>query len=161
MSSPRSCQSEETRLLSLREALPSTVNEAMGVTSLKEQLDDATAHLETMKSVSRDPRECTGLRCGGSGSLPSGRRSAKRRNHGANSSHGPSLHHGAPADSPRHRNAAGARSRADVPAIREFRGQIVDVPMLADTTGSTGDTLAAVRIEPVGRLVNDPGWFPG
>jgi hypothetical protein len=24
--------------------------------------------------------------------------------------------------------------------------------MLADTTGSTGDTLAAVRIEPVGRL---------
>ena len=30
--------------------------------------------------------------------------------------------------------------------------QIVDVPMLADTTGSSGDTLAAVRIEPVGRL---------
>ena len=38
------------------------------------------------------------------------------------------------------------------PGEQEFHGQIVDVPMLADLTGQSGDTLAAVRIEPVGRL---------
>jgi hypothetical protein len=47
---------------------------------------------------------------------------------------------------------AGQEVELMFPGNQEFRGQIVDVPMLADTTGSSGDTLAAVRIEPVGRL---------
>ena len=38
------------------------------------------------------------------------------------------------------------------PGNEEFTGQVVDVPMVVDMTGQTGDTLAAIRIEPVGRL---------
>ena len=38
------------------------------------------------------------------------------------------------------------------PGRQLFRGEVVDVPMLADTTGQSGETLAAVRIDPVGRL---------
>jgi len=38
------------------------------------------------------------------------------------------------------------------PGNEEFQGQVVDVPMVADITGNSGDTLAAVRIEQIGRL---------
>ena len=38
------------------------------------------------------------------------------------------------------------------PGNQEFRGQVVDIPLVADVIGHTGDTQAAVRIEPVGRL---------
>ena len=38
------------------------------------------------------------------------------------------------------------------PGNEEFLGQVVDIPMLADLTGISGDTLAAIRIEQVGRL---------
>ena len=38
------------------------------------------------------------------------------------------------------------------PGNEEFTGQVVDIPMVADLTGQSGETLAAVRIEQVGRL---------
>ncbi|MFO1002918.1 MAG: efflux RND transporter periplasmic adaptor subunit, partial [Planctomycetaceae bacterium] len=146
-------QSEETRLLSLREALPSTVNEAMGVTSLKEQLDDATAHLETMKSVSREIHVNAPVygvvgqvRYRQGDDLPNGEIMVRilHTDRRYIMVHLPT------------RRVTEMQPGHEVelmfPGNQEFRGQIVDVPMLADTTGSTGDTLAAVRIEPVGRL---------
>ena len=38
------------------------------------------------------------------------------------------------------------------PGNEEFQGQVVDIPMVADVTGASGETLAAVRIEQAGRL---------
>lgn len=145
--------SEEARLLSLRDALPSTVNEAMGVTSLKEQLDDATSHLETMKSVSREIHVNAPV-YGVVGQV--------RYRQGDDLPNGEIMVRILHTDRryimvhlPTRRVTemqAGQEVELMFPGNQEFRGQIVDVPMLADTTGSTGDTLAAVRIEPVGRL---------
>ena len=145
--------SEETRLLSLREALPSTVNEAMGVTSLKEQLDDATSHLETMKSVSREIHVNAPV-YGVVGQV--------RYRQGDDLPNGEIMVRILHTDRryimvhlPTRRVTemqAGQEVELMFPGNQEFRGQIVDVPMLADTIGSSGDTLAAVRIEPVGRL---------
>jgi len=144
---------EETRLLSLREALPSTVNEAMGVTSLKEQLDDASSHLETMKSVSREIHVNAPV-YGVVGQV--------RYRQGDDLPNGEIMVRILHTDRryimvhlPTRRVTemqAGQEVELMFPGNQEFRGQIVDVPMLADTTGSSGDTLAAVRIEPVGRL---------
>jgi multidrug resistance efflux pump len=146
-------QSEETRLLSLREALPSTVNEAMGVTSLQEQLNDATSHLETMKSVSREIHVNAPV-YGVVGQV--------RYRQGDDLPNGEIMVRILHTDRryimvhlPTRRVTemqAGHEVELMFPGNQEFRGQIVDVPMLADTTGSSGDTLAAVRIEPVGRL---------
>jgi multidrug resistance efflux pump len=146
-------QSEETRLLSLREALPSTVNEAMGVTSLHEQLNDAASHLETMKSVSREIHVNAPVygvvgqvRYRQGDDLPNGEIMVRilHTDRRYIMVHLPT------------RRVTEMQPGHEVelmfPGNQEFRGQIVDVPMLADTTGSTGDTLAAVRIEPVGRL---------
>lgn len=145
--------SEETRLLSLREALPSTVNEAMGVTSLQEQLNDATSHLETMKSVSREIHVNAPV-YGVVGQV--------RYRQGDDLPNGEIMVRILHTDRryimvhlPTRRVTemqAGQEVELMFPGNQEFRGQIVDVPMLADTTGSSGDTLAAVRIEPVGRL---------
>lgn len=145
--------SEETRLLTLREALPSTVNEAMGVTSLKEQLDDASTHLETMKSVSREIHVNAPV-YGVVGQV--------RYRQGDDLPNGEIMVRILHTDRryimvhlPTRRVTemqAGQEVELMFPGNQEFRGQIVDVPMLADTTGSSGDTLAAVRIEPVGRL---------
>lgn len=145
--------SEETRLLSLREALPSTVNEALGVTSLKEQLDEATSHLETMKSVSREIHVNAPV-YGVVGQV--------RYRQGDDLPNGEIMVRILHTDRryimvhlPTRRVTemqAGQEVELMFPGNQEFRGQIVEVPMLADTTGSTGDTLAAVRIEPVGRL---------
>lgn len=144
---------EESRLLSLRKDLPATVNEAMGVTSLKEQLDDAASHLENMKSVSREIHVNAPVygvvgqvRYRQGDDLPNGEIMVRilHTDRRYIMVHLPT------------RRVTEMQPGHEVelmfPGNQEFRGQIVDVPMLADTTGSNGDTLAAVRIEPVGRL---------
>jgi multidrug resistance efflux pump len=145
--------SEELRLQTLRESLPETVREAMGVTSLKGQLDEAAQYLETMRSVSRDIN-VTAPVYGVVGQV--------RYRQGDDLPNGEIMLRILHTDRryivvhlPTRRvneMQPGHEVELVFPGQQEFRGQIVEVPMLADSTCQSGDTLAAVRIEPAGRL---------
>ena len=144
---------EERRLLARKESLPGTLDEAMGVTSLKGQLDEAAQYLETMKSISREVQVNAPVygvvgqvRFRQGDDLPNGEIMVRilHTDRRYIMVHLPT------------RRVLEMQPGHEVelifPGEQEFHGQIVDVPMLADLTGQSGDTLAAVRIEPIGRL---------
>ena len=148
-----SLHSEEQRLASVRESLPATVSEAMGVTVLKEQLDDASQRLEVMKSVSREVHVNAPVygvvgqvRYRQGDDLPNGEVMLRilHTDRRYIIVHLPTRRV--------NEMQAGHEVLLVFPGREEFRGQVVDVPMLAESAGQTGDTLAAVRIEPIGRL---------
>lgn len=146
-------RSEQLRLETVRTTLPSTISEALGVTSLKGQFTEASQQLDSMKSVSREIQVQAPnygvvgqVRFRQGDDLPAGeimlrilhtdRRyvmlylPTKRVNE----------------------MQPGHEVELRFPGNQEFRGQVVEIPMMADTTGETGETLAAFRIEPVGKL---------
>ena len=146
-------RSEQLRLESVRSSLPATISEALGVTSLKAQFTDASQQLDSMKSVSREIQVQAPnygvvgqVRFRQGDDLPAGeimlrilhtdRRyvmvylPTKRVNE----------------------MQPGHEVELVFPGNQEFRGQVVEIPMLADANGESGETVAAVRIEPVGRL---------
>ena len=125
----------------------------MGVTSLKGQLDEAAQYLETMKSISREVQVNAPVygvvgqvRFRQGDDLPNGEIMVRilHTDRRYIMVHLPT------------RRVLEMQPGHEVelifPGEQEFHGQIVDVPMLADLTGQSGDTLAAVRIEPIGRL---------
>ena len=146
-------RNEERRMESLKVAMPATVREAMGVDSLKCQFDEATQHLETMKSVSREI-EVTAPVYGVVGQvryrqgddLPNGEIMVRilHTDRRYIMVHLPTRRV--------HEMQTGHEVELLFPGDQKFRGQIVDVPMMADITAQSGETLAAVRIEPLGRL---------
>jgi multidrug resistance efflux pump len=146
-------QSEQGRLQSARDSLAATVSEAVGVTGLKQQYTEATQSLETMKSISRDinvQAPVYGMvgevRFQQGDDVPDGEIMLRilHTDRRYIMVHLPT------------RRVHEMQSEQEVdlifPGHQSFRGRIVDVPLLAETTGDTGETLAAVRIEPVGRL---------
>ena len=146
-------RSEQSRLEAVRSSLPVTVNEAVGATTLKAHYSDATKQLESMRSVSREVNVISPV-YGTVGQV--------RYREGDDMQAGEVmlriLHNDrryitAYLPTRRvHEMRPGQEVELRFPGNEEFRGQVVDIPMVADLTGNSGDTLAAVRIEQVGRL---------
>ena len=148
-----SLQSEEKRLSSVRASLPVTVSEAMGVTALKEQLDEASQRLETMKSISREVHVNAPVygvvgqvRYRQGDDLPNGEVMLRilHTDRRYIIVHLPTRRV--------HEMQTGHEVLLVFPGREEFCGQVVDVPMLVESAEHSGDTMAAVRIEPIGRL---------
>jgi|GEM_PF-374835 len=145
--------SEELRLKAVRGSLPTTVREAMGVEAIKGQLEEATNRLENLKSLSREVQVSAPV-YGVVGQV--------RYRQGDDLPNGEVMLRILHTDRryiivqlPTRRVTemqAGQEVELIFPGHQEFRGQVVEVPVLADSTGQSGDTLAAVRIEPLGRL---------
>ena len=148
-----SLRSEQVRLESVRSSLADTVREAVGVTSLKARLSDAAQQLDTMKSVSREIN------------VPSpvyGTVGQVRYREGDDMQSGEVMLRILHADRRYiivylptrrvHEMQPGHEVELTFPGNQAYRGQIVEIPLLAEAPGQSGETFAAVRIEPVGRL---------
>lgn len=146
-------RAEQSRLEAVRSTLPAIVNEAVGATTIQAQYAEAARKLESMKTVSRVVNVTSPV-YGTVGQV-------RYRE-------GDDMHEGEVMLSILHtdrryvtaylptRRVREMRPGQEVellfPGNEEFRGQVVDIPMVAEVTGQTGDTLAAIRIEQVGRL---------
>jgi len=149
----QSLRTEQQRLEAVRASLPAIVNEAAGATNLKAQFMDATHQLELMKSVSREV-QVTSPVYGTVGQV--------RYREGDDMQAGEIMLRILHTDRRYitaylptrrvHELRPGQEVELRFPGNEEFRGQVVDVPMMADLTGNSGDTLAPVRIEQLGRL---------
>jgi len=146
-------RAEQSRLEAVRNTLPATVKEAVGATTIQAQYAEATKQLESMKTVSREVnvkspvygtvgqvhyREGDDMQAG---EVMLRILHTDRRYIVANL---PTRRV--------HEMRPGQEVELQFPGNEEFRGQVVDIPMVADQTGQNGDTLAAIRIEQVGRL---------
>lgn len=146
-------QSEESRLRALSDSLRTTVREATGAAALKDQLDEAARHLDDMKSMSQEilvKAPVYGvvgqIRFRQGDDLPNGeimlrilhtdRRYIKV--------HLPTRRI--------HEMEAGQEVELVFPCDQNFRGRVIDVPMLADAVNQSGDSVTTVRIEPIGKL---------
>ena len=148
-----SLRSEQVRLESVRASLPATVNEAAGVTNMKAQYMDARKQLESMMTVSREVNVTSPV-YGTVGQV--------RYREGDDMQAGEVMLRILHTDRryvtaylPTRRvyeMRPGQEVELRFPGNEQFQGQVVDIPMEADVTGISGDTLAAVRIEPIGRL---------
>ncbi len=146
-------KAEKERLESVRATLPATVNEAVGVTNLKAQYLDANKRLESMKSASREVHVTSPV-YGIVGQM--------RYQEGDDMQAGEIMLRILHTDRryvtaylPTRRvyeMRPGQEVELRFPGNEEFQGQVVDIPMVADVTGASGETLAAVRIEQAGRL---------
>ena len=146
-------RSEQLRLEAVRASLPTVVSEAVGATNMRDQFADATRQLELMKSVSREV-QVTSPVYGTVGQV--------RYRQGDDMQAGEIMLRILHTDRRYimtylptrrvHEMRAGQEVELRFPGNEEFLGQVVDVPLLADLTGNSGDTLAAVRIEQAGRL---------
>lgn len=148
-----SLRTEQSRLETVRATLPTTISEALGVSTLKANLDDVTEQLQMMKSVSREINVQAPVygvvgqvRYRKGDDLPEGEIMLRilHTDRRYIIVHLPT------------RRVAELHPGHEValvfPGDQQSRGQVVDVPMLADTTGQPAETLAAVRIEPIGPL---------
>lgn len=145
-------RSEQQRLESVKASLPTIVNEAVGATSLKAQYADASRQLELLKSVSREV-QVTSPVYGTVGQV--------HYQEGDDMEAGEIMVRILHTDR-RYitaylptRRINEVRSGQEVelrfPGNQTFRGQVADVPLVADLTDS-GDNLAPIRIEQAGRL---------
>lgn len=148
-----SLRSEASRLEAVRSSLPTTVAEALGMTALKTTLSDASEQLEKMKSVSRDvviESPVYGVvgqvRFRQGDDLPEGEIMLRilHTDRRYIVVHLPTRRV--------HEMEPGYEVELVFPGEESYRGQVVDKAMVADITGENGDTLAAVRIEPIGRV---------
>lgn len=148
-----SLQSEQTRLEAVKTSLPTTVGEALGMTALKTHLEDQSATLEKMKSVSRDvvvESPVYGVvgqvRFRKGDDLPAGEIMLRilHTDRRYIVVHLPTRRV--------HEMEPGHEVELLFPGNEAYRGQVVDKAMVADSTAENGETLAAVRIEPVGRV---------
>ncbi len=150
---PDLLRSEQARLESVRLSLPDTVSEAVGVTSLKAHLSEAAQQLDAMKTASREINVESPV-YGTVGQV--------RYRQGDDMQPGEVMVRILHTDrryimvylpSRRvHEMQPGHEVELMFPGGQEYRGQIVEIPLLAEATGESGDSLAAVRIEPAGRL---------
>jgi multidrug resistance efflux pump len=146
-------RAEQDRLEAVRSTLPATVNEAIGVTTIQAQYEEAAKLLESLTKVSRDVNVTSPV-YGTVGQV--------RYREGDDMQAGEVLLRILHTDRRYvtaflptrrvHEMRPGQEVELRFPGNEEFRGQVVDVPMVADVTSETGDTLAAVRIEQAGRL---------
>jgi multidrug resistance efflux pump len=146
-------RSEKSRLESVLASLPSIVNEAVGAATMQARYADAARQLEIMKGISREV-DVTSPVYGTIGQV--------RYREGDDMQAGDIMLRILHTDRrfitaylPTrrvHEMQAGQEVELRFPGNERFAGQVVDVPMLADLTGNTGDTLTAVRIEQFGRL---------
>lgn len=148
-----SLRSEQTRLEAVKASLPATVGEALGMTALKTHLEDQTTTLEKMKSVSRDvvvESPVYGVvgqvRFRKGDDLPAGEIMLRilHTDRRYIVVHLPTRRV--------HEMEPGHEVELLFPGNEAYRGQVVDKAMVADSTAENGETLAAVRIEPVGRV---------
>ncbi len=146
-------RSEASRLESVKTTLPTTVAEALGMTALKTTLADESEQLEKMKSVSRDvvvESPVYGVvgqvRFRKGDDLPEGEIMLRilHTDRRYIVVHLPTRRV--------HEMEPGHEVELLFPGEESYRGQVVDKAMVADTTGENGETLAAVRIEPTGRV---------
>ncbi len=146
-------QSERTRLEAVRVALPGMVNEAAGAATIQAHYADAAKQLEAMKNVSREVNVTSPV-YGTVGQV----RYRKGDDMQAGEIMLRILHTDrryVTAYLPTRRvyeMQVGQQVDLRFPGDEAFAGQVVDVPMLADLTGNSGDTLTAVRIEQIGQL---------
>lgn len=141
-----------SHLTSVRESLPATISEALGIPTLKATLSEASDHLEKMRQAGREV-QVTAPVYGVVGhvsfdkgdEMPPGEIMVKI------------LH----ADRyilvqlPTrriHELQAGQEVELHFPGSEEFRGLIADVPVMAESANSNGESMAKVRIERTGRL---------
>ena len=146
-------RAEQSRLETVRTTLPATVNEAVGATTIQAHYAEAARQLESMKSVSREVHVMSPV-YGTVGQV--------RYREGDDMQAGEVMLRILHTDRRYvtaylptrrvHEMRPGQEVALRFPGNEEFTGQVVDVPMVVDMTGQTGDTLAAIRIEPVGRL---------
>jgi len=146
-------RAEQSRLEAVRSTLRATVNEAVGATTIQARYAEAARQLESMKTVSRVVNVTSPV-YGIVGQV--------RYREGDDMQAGEVMLRILHADRryvtaylPTRRvreMRPGQEVELLFPGNEEFRGQVVDIPMVADLTGQTGDTLAAIRIEQVGRL---------
>jgi predicted flap endonuclease-1-like 5' DNA nuclease/multidrug resistance efflux pump len=144
---------ERDRLIALRSALPKTIREALGIPAIKERQGAAVTQLETMKSVSREVH-VTAPVYGVVGQV--------RFQPGDKMESGEVLVRILHTDRRYvivnlptrrvHEMKTGDQVELVFPGNQLFRGQVAEVPVLAETRSQTGETLAVVRITPVGRL---------
>lgn len=144
---------EETRLTTLRNALSQTVGDALGVPLLRVQHDETRAQLETMKCVNREmdvKAPVYGVvgqvRYRPGDDIPDGEIMLRilHTDRRFVVVHVPT------------RRVHELQNDQEVgvifPGGREYRGIVVDVPMMVEANGNAEDAVAAIRIEPVGRL---------
>jgi len=146
-------RSEQARLEAVRAALPGMVNEAVGATTMQAYYADAAKQFEAMKNVSREVNVTSPV-YGTVGQV--------RYREGDDMQAGEVMLRILHTDRRYitaylptrrvHEMQVGQQVELRFPGDEEFTGQVVDVPMLADLTGNSGDTLTAVRIEQVGHL---------
>lgn len=146
-------RAEQSRLEAVRTTLPATVNEAAGATTIQAHYAEAARQLESMKSVSREVHVMSPV-YGTVGQV--------RYREGDDMQAGEVMLRILHTDRRYvtaylptrrvHEMRPGQVVELRFPGNEEFTGQVVDIPMVADTTGQTGDTLAGIRIEQVGRL---------
>ena len=146
-------RAEQSRLEAVRTGLPATVNEAIGATTIQAQYAEAAKQLESMKTVSREVNVKSPV-YGTVGQV--------RYREGDDMQAGEVMLRILHTDRRYitaylptrrvHELRPGQEVELQFPGNEEFRGQVVDIPMVADLTGQSGETLAAIRIEQVGRL---------
>lgn len=149
-------RAEQSRLETVRSTLPATVNEAVGATTIQARYAEAARRLESMKTVSRVVNVSSPV-YGTVGQI--------RYREGDDMQAGEVMVRILHTDRryvtaylPTRRvreMRPGQKVELRFPGDEEFTGQVVDIPMVADLTGQTGDTLATIRIEQVGRLWPD------
>jgi multidrug resistance efflux pump len=147
-------EAEQARLQSLREGLSATVEDAIGVTNAKAQYLEARAQLENLKAASREIKVQ---------SPTYGIVGQVRYRKGDDMPEGEIMLRILHTDRryvmvylPTRRvneMSAGQEVELRFPGNDEYRGQIIEMPLIADsTTEASGESMAAVRIEPVGKV---------
>lgn len=141
------------RLEALRSILPDQVRQAAGIEHMRSRFQDESARLEEMKQVSRE-LSITSPGYGVVGQV--------RFREGDNLPEGEVMLKILHTDRryvvvyvPTRRVnelQPGSEVSLTFPGGQGYRGAVTDLPMLAETVTSTGESLVAVRIEPVGRL---------
>ena len=147
-------EAEQARLESLRSGLSTTVEDAIGVTNVKAQYIEARAQLENLKAASREIKVQSPV-YGIVGQV--------RYRKGDDMAEGEIMLRILHTDRryvmvylPTRRvneMSAGQEVELRFPGNHEYRGQVIEMPLMADTTTeASGETMAAVRIEPVGKV---------
>ena len=141
------------RLEALRSILPDQVRQAAGIEHMRSRFQDESARLEEMKQVSRE-LSITSPGYGVVGQV--------RFREGDNLPEGEVMLKILHTDRryvvvyvPTRRVnelQPGSEVSLTFPGGQGYRGAVTDLPMLAETVTSTGESLVTVRIEPVGRL---------
>ncbi len=147
-------EAEQARLESLRSGLSATVEDAIGVTNVKAQYLEARAQLENLKAASREIKVQSPVygivgqvRYRKGDDMPEGEIMLRIL-------HTDRRYVVVYLPTRRvHEMSAGQEVELRFPGNHEYRGQVIEMPLMADTTTeASGETMAAVRIEPVGKV---------